>query len=253
MLTLHPDSDEITSQRWTASQPGPNRPSLILRSGHPTLCSAKDFASRCTHRLLFLLAHSVRTGEIRAELPKNPNITLTAPPSKSWINSLRPLLPATTTWSIYTDASWKADHPIQAEAVFALQGTHCGGGALFLSADTPDCCSNILAAHFDIPPTLRALGGTAQVAELIAIHAGLHLLHSFKLRGTVYSDCLSAYESYSPVVLGRHLHGRRRGPHLLQPFIPFKRDTFRMAQRASGARRNPRRCLVPTTLGYLHR
>ena len=63
---------------------------------------------------------------------------------------------------------------------------------MFLSSDTPDWCSNIFAARFDIPPTLRSLGGTAHVAELIAIHAGLHLLHSLNLRRTVYSDCLSA-------------------------------------------------------------
>ena len=30
------------------------------------------------------------------------------------------------------------------------------------------------------------------MAELIAIHAGLHLLHALKLRGTVYSNCLGA-------------------------------------------------------------
>ena len=30
------------------------------------------------------------------------------------------------------------------------------------------------------------------MTELLAIHAGLHLLHTLKLRGTVYSDCLAA-------------------------------------------------------------
>ena len=61
-----------------------------------------------------------------------------------------------------------------------------------LSADFPDWCSDITAVCFEIPPTLRALGGTAHVAELLAIQAGLHLLSSRRLRGTVYSDCLSA-------------------------------------------------------------
>ena len=75
-------------------------------------------------------------------------------------------------------------NPIQAVAVFGLQGTHHGGGALFLSTDTPDLCSNILANRFDISPTLRPRGGTAQIAELLAIHAGLHLLHTYLLRGT---------------------------------------------------------------------
>ena len=38
---------------------------------------------------------------------------------------------------------------------------------------------------------LRALGGSAQVAELLSIQAGLHLHYTLGLRGTVYSDCLS--------------------------------------------------------------
>ena len=82
--------------------------------------------------------------------------------------------------------------PPQAQAVFGLQGTHSGHGALFLSADHPDWCSNIRTVRFEIPPTLPALGGTAQVAELLAIHAGLQLLHSLNLRGIVYSNCFGA-------------------------------------------------------------
>ena len=66
-----------------------------------------------------------------------------------------------------------------------------GRGALFLSADFPDWCSHLVAACFEIPPTLRALGGSAQVAELLAIYAGLSLLSTLNLRGTIYSDCLA--------------------------------------------------------------
>ena len=57
---------------------------------------------------------------------------------------------------------------------------------------SPDWCSHIAAVGFEIPPTLHPLCGSAQVAELLAIHAGLHLLHTLQLRGTVYSDCLGA-------------------------------------------------------------
>ena len=78
------------------------------------------------------------------------------------------------------------------EAVFGIQGSHSGSGALFLSADYPDWCSHTLAIRFEIPPTLHSLGGSALVAELLAIHTGLHLLHALQLRGTVYSDCRSA-------------------------------------------------------------
>ena len=45
---------------------------------------------------------------------------------------------------------------------------------------------------FEIPPTLRVIGGTAQVAELLAIYAGIYILHTLNLRGTIYSDCLAA-------------------------------------------------------------
>ena len=67
-----------------------------------------------------------------------------------------------------------------------------GRGALFLSADLPDWCSEVVAVSFEIPPALRPLGGTPLVAELLAIQAGLQLLHTLGLRGTVFSDCLSA-------------------------------------------------------------
>ena len=248
VLTLHPDSDEITIQRWKAARPSPNRPFPILHSGHPSLCSARDFASRCTHRLLVLLTHGLFKGEIRAEFADTPNFSLTAPTVPPWIDSLRPLLPPVATWSVYTDASWKAVHPIPVQAVFGLQGTHYGGGALFLSADTTDWCSTILAARFDIPPTLRSLGGTAQVAELIAIHAGLHVLH------TVYSDCLSAVKK----VTRRWSLGSTFtdvGAALISSSRTYlsPRDTFRMAQRTPGALGNPPCGLVSPTMGDLHR
>ena len=51
--------------------------------------------------------------------------------------------------------------------------------------------------RFEIPLTLFSLGGTPQVAELLAIQAGLQLLHSLHLRGTVYSDCLGAVKKIS--------------------------------------------------------
>ena len=77
------------------------------------------------------------------------------------------------------------------EAVFGIQGSQRGSGALFLSADLPDWYSDTVAVRFD---TLDHQGSSAQVAELLAIHSGLHLLHTLQLRGTVYSDCLSAVE-----------------------------------------------------------
>ena len=62
---------------------------------------------------------------------------------------------------------------------------HQGRGALFLSADLPDWCLTISAVSF------------AYIAELLAIHAGLHLLSTFRLRGTVYTDCLSVVKKIS--------------------------------------------------------
>ena len=140
--------------------------------------------------MLVLLTRNLNKGTIRAEFPDIPH--LTEPPCQTWVDHLRPFLGPAPSWSIYTDASWRALHPPQAQAVFGLLGSHQGRGALFLSADYPDWCSDILAVCFEIPPTLQACGGTAQVAELLAINAGLQLLHSLHLSGTVYSDCLSA-------------------------------------------------------------
>ena len=122
-------------------------------------------------------------------VPRSPRPTL---PTLSLPDSLHSLLPRDHTWSVYTDASWRAKQPLHPQAVFGTQGTQEGRGALFLSADSPDWCSHIAAIRFEIPPTLRALDGTAQVAELLAIYTGLFLLYTLNLRGTIYSDCLAA-------------------------------------------------------------
>ena len=149
-----------------------------------------DFCTRCTSRLIVLLARCLQRGTIRAEFTDTPS--LGQPTLPTWVTSFRPLLRTDCSWSIYTDASWREIQPIPAESVFGIQGSHQGCDALFLSADLSDWCSDILALRFDIPPLLRAQGGSALVAELLAIHAGLHLLHTLHLRGTVYSDCLGA-------------------------------------------------------------
>ena len=190
LLTYNQTCGELTAQRWVTLPTGPGRLRAITRIGHPLTIAASDFTARCTHRLLVLLARCQLKGTIKAEFPDTP--ALMDPPRLSWTHSFRPLLVSAPSWSIYTDASWRAVHPIQAQAVFGLQGTHSGRGVLFLSADLPDWCSTILAVRFDIPPTLPSLGGSAQVAELIAIQAGLQLLHELNLCGTVYSDCLGA-------------------------------------------------------------
>ena len=120
----------------------------------------------------------------------HPCLVRLSPPN--WVAPIRPLLRTDCSWSIYTDASWREIHPIPVEAVFGIQGSHQGSGALFLLADLSDWCSDILAIRFDIPPTLRWQGSSALVAELLAVHTGLHLLHTLHLRSTVFSDCLSA-------------------------------------------------------------
>ena len=48
--------------------------------------------SRCTHRLLVLLARGLRKGTIRAEFLDTPNFTPTAPFSPPWLDALRPFL-----------------------------------------------------------------------------------------------------------------------------------------------------------------
>ena len=184
------ESDTLTVQRWSALPGGHNRPRPLIRNGSSTRLQHKDFVARVTHRLLVSISKSPCTGTIHAEFPDS--LGLPPPPSPSWSEPFRSLLPGGYTWSVYTDASWRATHPLQAQAVFGTLGTHAGRGALFLSADSSDWCSHLVAACFDIPPTLRALGGSAQVAELLAIYAGLSLLSTLNLRGTIYSDCLAA-------------------------------------------------------------
>ena len=188
VLTAHSDSDDLQTQRWSPLPPCHNRLPPIIRTGLPLTIKHTDFVSRCTHRLLVNL--NADKGNIIAEFPDL--LGPASPPPPTWTDALRHALTREHSWSVYTDASWRALHPPPAQTVFGLQGTHAGRGALFLSADSPDWCSYIIALRFEIPPTLQALGGTAHVAELLAIHAGLLLLHSLHLRGTVYSDRLAA-------------------------------------------------------------
>ena len=133
----------------------PEQPRRITRTGHTFVTASSDFTNHSTHRLLIIQSRDSSKGTIRAEFPDTPK--LSTPPGPSWMDQLRPHMTSATTWSVYTDASWRAIHPPQAQAVFGLQGSHHGRGAVFLSADHPDWCSEILAVRFDIPPTLQAL------------------------------------------------------------------------------------------------
>ena len=237
---------QLTAQRWITLPQGPGRPRAITRIGQPLTIAASDFTARCTHRLLVLLARCQLKGTIRAEFPDTP--ALTDPPRLSWTHSFRPLLASAPSWSIYTDASWRVVHPIQAQAVFGLQGTHSGRGALFLSADLPDWCSAIFAVHFDIPPTLPSLGGSAQVAELLAIQAGLRLLHELNLCGTVYSDCLGAVKKITSRWPPGHSFLEAGGP-LWSPLLDHSSPTVSTSngRRATQSARTP-----PPQLGPGH-
>ena len=185
-----PDSDALSIQRWSTLPGGHNRSRPLVRTGSPTTLHRRDFVLRVTHRLLVYTPKTSGKGTIHAEFPDS--LGPPSPPTPPWSEPLRSLLTGVHSWSVYTDASWRAKQPLQAQAVFGNQGTHEGRGALFLSADSPDWSSHVAAACFEIPPTLRALGGTAQVAELLAIYSGLSLLSTLNLRGTIYSDCLAA-------------------------------------------------------------
>ena len=117
---------------------------------------------------------------------QHPRVDNSSPPRRglhrptlchtAWSQPLRQSLSPAHSWSVYSDSSRKVATPIQAQAVFGQQGSHLGRGALFLSADLPDWCSDVTALNFEIPLTLRAVGGTAHLAELLAIQTGLQLL-----------------------------------------------------------------------------
>ena len=68
-------------------------------------------------------------GHYLSGVSRRPSLTTTPP--LSWTDPHRPLLRATCARSLYTDASWRAVHPIQAQAVFGLQGIHFGRWALY--------------------------------------------------------------------------------------------------------------------------
>ena len=114
---------------------GLHYPAAGIRAGYPTTIKHMDFVSRVTHRLLVSIAKDSGKGTIHAEFPDHVGThTL---PTPSWPDFLRSLLPRGHSWSVYTDASWQAKQPLQAQAVFGTQGTHEGREALFLTADFP--------------------------------------------------------------------------------------------------------------------
>ena len=115
LLAFNQACGVLTAQPWTTLPTGPGRPRSITRIGQPLTISYTDFTARCTHRLFVLLARCQAKGMVRADFPDTP-----APmgsPRLSWMNPLRPLLASAPAWSIYTDARWRAVHPIQAQAL----------------------------------------------------------------------------------------------------------------------------------------
>ena len=240
IIAYLPTENVLSLQRWTE---GHHR--SLNRSGHSFTTTLTDFTDRCSHRVLVQPSRSPGKGTLCAEFPDTPQ--LTPSPGPSWVDALRQLDPAIS-WSIYTDASWRAVRPPQAQAVFGLQGSHHGHGALFITVDHPDWCSDILALHFEIPSTPPSLGGTAQVAELLAIQAGLHLLHSRHLRGTVYSDCLGAVKKISR----RWSTGRSFSFSHGEPGCPLRTHSTQMDQGPSGALGRPAGGLDPATMGDLY-
>ena len=102
-------------------------------------------------------------GSIRAKFPDTPN--LTESPWHTWVYSLRPFIGWAPSCPIYTDASWRAlQHPKPSSVRTARvpPGTQ---GPFPLGRHHRDWCSNILAVCFEIPPSLKAFRGTAQVAD----------------------------------------------------------------------------------------
>ena len=150
ILTALPDSGDLRTQRWSPLPPCHNRLRPLIRTGFPVMVKHTDFVSRCTHRLL--VHCKAQKGNIIAEFPDSLGPATLPPPT--WTDSLRHSLTREHSWSVYTDASWRAIHPPSALTVFGLQGSHAGRGALFLTADSPDWCSHIFALRFEIPPTL---------------------------------------------------------------------------------------------------
>ena len=71
--------------------------------------TSSDFTTRSTHRLLVQRPRDFGKGTIRAEFPDTP--TLSTLPGPSWVDQLRPHISSATTWSLYTDASWRGIHP----------------------------------------------------------------------------------------------------------------------------------------------
>ena len=166
----------IVEYTYVAYPYATTRQYYLTRCSHSSTSTTADFISRCTQRLLVLLARCQRKGTIWAEFPDAP----------AWPRPLHS--------HGQTPIGLSSAQPALGRFTRMPVGGQCTQSKRRLSSGYK---ASILAAGLSMrtyfgspvsnPPTLRYLGGTAQIAELLAIHAGLHQ----QIRGSVYSDCLA--------------------------------------------------------------
>ena len=106
-----------------------------------------------------------------ATLPDRFTPTDSSPPT-TWTDFLLPQIGQTTRWRVYTDGSWYASSPAQADVHFQAEGACEGRGAILLVPDTPSWeTDTIISLPFHFPRRDPLLGGSAYLMELLACTA----------------------------------------------------------------------------------
>ena len=90
VLTFLLEQNALILRRWVDLPTSPGGPHSIYRTDHTFTSTITDFTTRCSHRLIVLLARSSMKGTIRAEFPDTPN--LTESPYTTWVDTRRPFL-----------------------------------------------------------------------------------------------------------------------------------------------------------------
>jgi len=189
-------SHDIRLRRWLTASTHPAHitdhyatpGTTIQPSAQYLTVPAAYVTQHASHRCVAHLRRAGLHGTILATFLDSFAPHTTTPPS--WADQVRPLLGDHKQWRVYTDGSWTERTTHTEDSIFQTDGRHEGRGAIVFVPDTAEWATDTqVVLRFHFPPRHSQLGGSAFLMELLACTAGLTLLDTLGLRGTVHTDC----------------------------------------------------------------
>ena len=184
---------EFTNSSWWQQTPSPRADSNtgFPQAAHqlkcPRLLKSLELASMASLRLILHQGSTSDRGTVLAMfsdslLPPSPPLTMDGGPSGE-------TGPGSALASLYR---WflEACNAHNRHRYFLEPITHDWSGCLVITTNTKAWpYADIYVAHFNMPRLPLKYGGSPSNMELLAIAAGLELVDTLELMGTVYTDC----------------------------------------------------------------